>query len=65
LGGSIWVRSGESESGVFAMRGQMHERCAVASAMKRRLGPIFNAANRAVEQALSKTRLAELIRGVS
>ena len=55
----------ESESGVFAMRGQVHERCAVASAMKRRLGPIFNSANRAVEQALSKTSLAELIRGVS
>src|SRR5258707_4637306 len=55
----------ESESGVFAMRGQVHERCAVACAMKRRLGPIFNSANRAVEPALSKTRLAELIRGVS
>src|SRR5882724_7083162 len=55
----------ESESGVFAMRGQVHDRCAVACAMKRRLGPIFNSANRAVEQALSKTRLAELIRGVS
>ena len=55
----------ESESGVFAMRGQVHDKCAVACAMKRRLGPIFNAANDAVEQALSKTSLAELIRGVS
>jgi Rrf2 family protein len=54
----------ESESGVFAMRSQVHERCVVACAMKRRLGPIFNAANDAVEQALSKTSLAELIRGV-
>jgi hypothetical protein len=29
--------------------------------MKRRLGSIFNAANAAVEQALSKTSLAELV----
>jgi hypothetical protein len=54
----------ESESGVFAMRSQVHERCVVACAMKRRLGPIFNAANDAVERALSKTSLAELIHGV-
>jgi len=46
------------------MRGQVHEGCAVACAMKRRLGPIFNAANDAVEQALSKTSLAELVNGV-
>ena len=39
------------------MRGQVHEGCVVACAMKRRLGPIFNAANDAVEQALSKTSL--------
>ena len=54
----------ESESGVFAMRSQVHERCVVACAMKRRLGPIFNAANDAVEQAFSKTSLAELVRGI-
>jgi Rrf2 family protein len=54
----------ESEVGVFAMRSQVHERCAVACAMKQRLGPIFSAANDAVEQALSKTSLAELVRGV-
>src|SRR5262245_747903 len=35
----------ESESRVFAMRGQVHEQCVIACAMKRRLGPIFNAAN--------------------
>src|SRR5260370_41699769 len=29
----------ESESGVFAMRGQLHERCAVACAMKRSIRP--------------------------
>jgi hypothetical protein len=46
------------------MRSQVHEGCVVACAMKRRLGPIFDAANNAVEQALSKTSLAELIRGV-
>ena len=54
----------ESESGVFAMRSQVHEGCVVACAMKRRLGPIFNAANAAVVQALGKTSLAELVRGV-
>ena len=54
----------ESERGVFAMRSQVHERCVVAGAMKRRLGPIFNAANDAVEQAFSKTSLAELVRGI-
>src|SRR5215468_10995808 len=42
---------------------QVHEGGVVACAMKRRLGPIFNAANDAVEQALSTTRLAELVRG--
>jgi hypothetical protein len=31
---------------------------------QRRLGPIFNAANDAVEQALGKTSLAELVRDV-
>ena len=46
------------------MRSQVHEGCVVAGAMKRRLGPIFNAANDAVERALSKTSLAELVRSV-
>ena len=46
------------------MRSQVHKGCVVACAMKRRLGPIFNAANDAVEQALSKTGLAELVRGI-
>ena len=54
----------ESGRGVFAMRSRVHEGCVVACAMKRRLGPIFNAANDAVEQTLSKTSLAELVRGV-
>ena len=54
----------ESEAGVFAMRSHVHEGCVVACAMKRRLRPIFNAATDAVEQALSKTSLAELVRGV-
>src|SRR5262249_45664928 len=42
---------------------QVHEGCVVACAMTRRLGPIFNAANDAVEQALSTTSRAELVRG--
>jgi hypothetical protein len=54
----------ESESGVVGMRSQVHEGCVVPCAMKRRLGPIFDAANDAVEQALSKTGLAELVRGI-
>ena len=54
----------ESESGVFAMRSQVHDRCVVACTMKRRLGRIFNVANGAVEQALSKTSLAELVRDI-
>jgi Rrf2 family protein len=57
-------RAVEGKSGVFAMRSRVHDRCVVACAMKRRLGPVFNAANDAVEQALSKTSLGELIRGV-
>ena len=55
----------ESEFGVFAMRSQVHEGCVVARAMKRRLGPVFDSANDAVKQALSKTSLADLMRGVS
>ena len=35
----------------------------VARAMKRRLGPIFNAANDTVEHALGKTSLAGLVLG--
>jgi Rrf2 family protein len=54
----------ESENGVLAKRSKVHDRCVVACAMKRSLGPIFNAANDAVEQALSKTSLAELVRDV-
>jgi Rrf2 family protein len=54
----------ESETGVFAMRSRVHAGCVVAGAMQRRLGPIFDAANDAVEQALGETSLAELVRGV-
>src|SRR4030095_13523429 len=55
----------ESESGIFSMRSQVNEGGAVACAMKRGLGPIFDAANDAVEQALGKTRLSDLLRRVS
>ena len=55
----------ETENGVFVMRSQVHKGCMVVCAMERRLGPIFNAAKDAVGQALSKTSLAELVRGVS
>jgi len=43
---------------------QVHEGGVVSCAMKRRLGPSFNSANDAVEQALSKPALGELVRGV-
>jgi hypothetical protein len=48
-------RAVDGESGVVAMRSQVHEGRVVACAMKRKLGPIFNAANDAVEQALQQT----------
>ena len=51
------------ESGSFAMGSQGHEGCVVACAMKRRLGPIFNAATDVGERALGITSLAELMRG--
>jgi Rrf2 family protein len=57
-------RAVESENGVFSKRRQVHQRCPVASMMKRKLGPIFEAANDAVEQALNKTNLAQLMRDV-
>jgi len=47
-------KSVESEIGVFALRSQVPEGCVMACAMKRRLRPIFNAANDAVERVLSK-----------
>ena len=55
-------QNAHGERGVVAMGSQVHEGCGVACAMKRRLGPIFNAANDVGEQALSKTRLAALVR---
>ena len=50
------------ESGSVAMGSQVHEGCLVACAMKRGLGPIFNAATDVGEQALSKTSGAALVR---
>ena len=55
----------EGENGVFAERRQVNGRCVVACAMRRSLGPIFNTANDAVEQALSKTSLADLVRDIA
>ena len=51
------------ESGSFAMGSQVHEGCVVACAMKRGLGPIFNAETDVGERALGITSLAELMRG--
>jgi hypothetical protein len=46
-------------------RSQRSEATVVACPMKRRLGPIFNAANDVIEQALIKTSLAELVRDIA
>ena len=55
-------QNAHGERGVVAMGSQVHEGCGVACAMKRRLGPIFNAASDVGERALSKTSLAALVR---
>jgi hypothetical protein len=56
-------RNAHRKSGIFAMGSQVHEGCVVACAMKRGLGPIFNAATDISEQALGITSLAELVCG--
>ena len=48
---------------LMVLSSQVHEGCVVACAMKRRLGPIFNAATDVGERALGITSLAELMRG--
>ena len=55
-------QNAHGERGVVAMGSQVHEGGVVAWAMKRRLDPIFNAANDVGEQALTKTSLAALVR---
>lgn len=54
----------ESEDGIFAMRNQVHEGCVVACTMKKSLGPIFDAANDAVEKIFRQTSLAEMVRKI-
>ena len=56
-------RNAHRESGIVAMGSQVHEGYMVACAMKRGLGPSFNAATDVGEQALGITSLAELVRG--
>ena len=56
-------QSAHREGGRFAMGSQVHEGCVVACAIKRGLGPIFNAATDVGERALGITSLAELMRG--
>jgi len=56
-------QNAHGERGVVAMGSQVHEGCGVACAMKRGLGPIFNAATDVGERALGITSLAELMRG--
>ena len=51
----------ESETGVFALRPRGNPRCPVDRRMKGLLGPIFGAANNAVENTLHQTTLASLV----
>ncbi len=54
----------EAEAGVFALRPKRNPQCPVDSRMKDLLGPIFGAADVAVEQTLNQTTLASLVKAI-
>ena len=54
----------EAEAGVFALRPKQNPRCPVDSRMKALLGPIFGAADIAVENTLNQTTLASLVKAI-
>jgi DNA-binding IscR family transcriptional regulator len=54
----------EPEPEVFALRPRANPRCPVDSRMKDLLGPIFGAADRAVEQTLNQTTLGSLVKAI-
>lgn len=57
-------RSVEDESAIFALRPSGNPKCAVDCRMKDLLGPIFGAAESAVEQTLRQTTLSSLLRKI-
>lgn len=54
----------EAEPGVFALRPKGNPKCPVNSRMKSLLGPIFGAADMAVEKTLNETTLASLVKAI-
>ncbi len=56
----IW-RAVEADTGIFALRQDGNPKCRVNAAMKPLLGPIFRAANDAVQTTLRQTTLADLV----
>ncbi len=54
----------ENDNGIFALRGQVHEKCPVARSMKTSLEPLFDAANNAVLTSLNRTTLAQLVSAI-
>jgi Rrf2 family protein len=54
----------ETDTEVFALRPRGDPRCPVDTKMKGLLGPIFGAANNAVEATLKQTTLGSLVRAI-
>jgi Rrf2 family protein len=54
----------ETDTEVFALRPKGDPRCPVDTKMKGLLGPIFGAANSAVEATLKQTTLGSLVRAI-
>jgi Rrf2 family protein len=54
-------RAVETDTGVFALRPRGNPKCPVNSQMKTLLGPIFGAADTAVENTLNATTLGSLV----
>ena len=55
----------EGDNEVFALRGDGNPNCPVNARMKHLLGPIFAAANDAVEQTLRQTTLGSLVDAIN
>ena len=55
----------ESETAVFALRPEVNLNCPVGSRMQGLLGPVFEAADDAVEKTLRRTTLGSLVREIA
>jgi Rrf2 family protein len=55
----------EADAGVFALRPKANPKCPVGSRMKDLLGPIFGAADTAVEKTLKRTTLGSLVKSIA